>query len=128
MALPNLVIEPAKMLLDWGCAKLTGNEGFGVLMISHHPEGRRGHKFCYDTVEKALAVAKKQLQELWKDATVYVLCYDVTIGLPGGLQRGFLFEAEDRATGCQYRFFHGTAQSEEGQWAPAGEFIELPGG
>ena len=128
MTIPNLIIETAQMLFKWGCDKLSGDEGFGVLMMSHHPDGQRMHNFCFETLEEAYEVAYQELEEKWKDATAFVLCYDVTISLTGGLQRGFLFEAEDRTSGGRYRFFHGTAQSGAGRWAPTGEFIELPEG
>ena len=126
MSIPTLIVETAQMLLKWGCDKLSGDEGFGVLVMSHHPDGKRMHNFCYETLEKAYKEANQELEEKWNDATAFVLCYDVTISLSGGLQRGFLFEAEDRTAGGRYRFFRCTAQSEAGQWAPAGEFIELP--
>ena len=36
MTIPNLIIDLAEILLEWGCGKLSGDEGFGVLMMSHH--------------------------------------------------------------------------------------------
>jgi hypothetical protein len=128
MTIPNLLIETAEMLLEWGCAKLTGGEGFGVLMLSHHPDGKRMHNFGLDSVEASLECADAELRTKWHDLTSYVLCYDVTISFPAQPERGFLFEAEDMNAGGRYNFFHGTAQASTGKWSPVGNFRLLEAG
>lgn len=122
MMIPKLLIDTADMLIEWGCAKLNGDEGFGVLMVSHHADGKRMHNYSFNTTEEALAAATKELKGKWQDLTAYVLCYDVTINFPSAPERGFLLEAQDNRSDIMFVIFHGTAQSPSGEWSAIGEY------
>jgi hypothetical protein len=63
ITIPTELMESAKLLLDWGCNKLSANEGFSVLMMLHRTDGKHGGKYCFDTIEEAFAEARRDIGE-----------------------------------------------------------------
>jgi hypothetical protein len=119
------LIETAAVLLDWGCRKLGAGEGFCVLLVTHHPDGKRSTNYGFGTVEASIDLATRELRTKWLDLQGYVFCYDVTITFETGPERGFLFEAEDVASPWRQVMFHRTRQAADGTWSPEGGFRPL---
>jgi hypothetical protein len=115
------LIVSCEALLDWGCRKLSSGEPFSVLILTHHPDGKRATQYCLDTVEEAIEQAVHEIRTGWEDLAGYVYCYDVTVSLKTSPERGFMFEAESSDSECRVILFHGTHQSHYGTWSAVGQ-------
>jgi hypothetical protein len=90
----------------------------------HRRDGKQGVKYCFDTVEEALAAAHRDIREDLTQTTGYVCCYEATINAATQPRLGFLFEAESiQFPHCVY-LFHAVHQSAEGDFRATGDFIE----
>jgi len=65
--------------LEWIRGKIEAAEGFSVLMLSLHPDGKRGSKYSFDTVEEGIAACRLDLQASLADARAYALVFDAWI-------------------------------------------------
>ena len=124
MELSSAVFESVGALLEWGCGKLSGNEGFSVLAITHHAEGKRGASYCLEDVQTAINRAFEEIRNCG-GIEAYVIAYHVTLNLESGPQQGFLFEAEARNSDCRAILFHPIRREPTGAYCATGEYTLL---
>ena len=83
--------------LDWITSKIEASEGFSVLLVSLHSEGKKGTKYSLETVEEGLVACRADLQRDLSDASEYALVYDARIELEkGGVTPVFIVRTESR--------------------------------
>ena len=121
VSMPQVLLETATAMLDWGCGKLTANEGMSVLLTTL--QGTRMETamvLIRDTAEEAFDLAEIEIQERMASISGYVIGYHIT--LDGGKgEEGFMFDGEQFGEPRRYILFNAIERKDDGAYVPHGE-------
>jgi len=76
IAISGGLYELMKMSTAWIIRKIEAEEPFSAIMLSNHPEGRKGTLYQLDSVEEAFAKSEEDLTTHLFDAEAYAIAYD----------------------------------------------------
>ncbi len=76
IAISGGLYELMKMSTVWIIRKIEAEEPFSAIMLSNHPEGRKGTLYQLDSVEEAFAKSEVDLTTHLSDAEAYAIAYD----------------------------------------------------
>ena len=76
IAISKRLDELMKMAVSWLIRKIEAEESFSAILLSEHPDGRKGTLYQLDSVEEAFAKSEEDLAKHLSDAEAYALVFD----------------------------------------------------